>query len=93
MGAADDSKDLMWYVDCAFGVHANYRSHTGGGLKTGKGFAISISKAHKLNTRSSTEGEIVSVDDCLSLILWAREFMIAQGYGCNKEHNLAGQYE
>ena len=73
----------MWYVDCAFGVHADYRSHMGDGLTMGKGFAISISKAHKLNTRSSTEGEIVSVDDCLALILWSREFMIAQGYGCN----------
>ena len=50
----------------------------------GKGFAISVSKAHKLNTRILTEGEIVSVDDYLSLILWSREFMIAQGYGCNR---------
>jgi hypothetical protein len=81
---ADDSKDLMWYVDCAFGVHANYCSHMGGGLTMGKGFAISVSRAHKLNTRSLTEGEIVSVDDCLSLILWSRESMVAQGYGCNR---------
>jgi hypothetical protein len=81
---ADNSNDLMWYVDCAFGVHADYCSHTGGTLTMGKGFAISISKAHKLNTRSLTEGEIVSVDDCLALILWLHEFMIAQGYGCNR---------
>ena len=74
----------MWYVDCAFEVHADYRSHTGGGLTMGKGFVISVSKAHKMNTRSLTEGEIVSVNDCLSLILWSREFMIAQGYGCNR---------
>ena len=76
--------DLTWYVDCAFGVHDDYRSHTGGGLTMGKGFAISISRAHKLNTRSSTEGEIVAVDDCLSLIIWAREFMIAQGYNVRR---------
>ena len=37
-----------------------------------------------MNTRSLTEGEIVSVDDCLSLILWSCEFMIAQDYGCNR---------
>jgi hypothetical protein len=82
--AADDSKDLMWYVDCAFGVHSDYKSHTGGGLTMGKGFAITVSKGHKLNVGSSTEGEIVSVNDCLSLVLWSREFMIAQGYGCNR---------
>ena len=74
----------MWYVNCAFGVHSDYQSHTGGGLTMGKGFAISVSKAHKLNVRSLTEGEIVSVDNCLSLILWGCEFMIAQGYGCNQ---------
>ncbi len=53
--AADDSKDLMWYVDCAFGVHADYHSHMGGRLTMWKGFAISVSRAHKLNTRSWTE--------------------------------------
>jgi hypothetical protein len=82
--ATDDSKDLMWYVDCTFAVHSDYRSHTGGGLTIGKGFAISVSKAHRLNVRSLTEGEIVLVDDCLSLILWGCEFMISQGYGCNR---------
>ena len=85
---ADDSKDLMWYVDFACGVHANYRSHTSGGLTMGKGFAVSVRKAHKLSMRSSTEGEILSVDDCLSLVLWSCEFMIAQGYGCNRNIKL-----
>ena len=55
-----------------------------------KGFAISVNKGHKLNVRSLTEGEIVSVDDCLSLILWSCKFMIAQGYGCNQ--NIILQY-
>jgi hypothetical protein len=87
---AVDSKDLMCYVDCAFGVYFNYCSHTGGGLMMGKGFAVSVSKAHTLNTRSLTEGEIVSVDDCLSLVLWYCEFMIAQGYGCNRNIILQG---
>ena len=64
--------------------HSDYRSHTSDGLTMGKGFAITVRKAHRLNVRSSTEGEIVSVDDCLSLILWSREFMIAQGNGCNR---------
>jgi small nuclear ribonucleoprotein (snRNP)-like protein len=44
-----------------------------------KGFVISKSGGQKLTTRSSTEGELVAVDDCMSLILWAREFLIAQG--------------
>ena len=32
-------------------------------------------------TRSSTEAELVAVDDCMSLILWTCYFLEAQGYG------------
>ena len=33
-----------------------------------------------LNTRSSTEAELVGVDDCMPQILWTRYFLEAQGY-------------
>ena len=32
-------------------------------------------------TWSSTEAELVAVNDCMSLILWTRYFLEAQGYG------------
>ena len=32
-------------------------------------------------TRSSTEAELVAVNDCMSLILWTHYFLEAQGYG------------
>jgi hypothetical protein len=35
----------------------------------------------KLNTRSSTETEIVGADDFMPAICWTRYFMKAQGYG------------
>jgi hypothetical protein len=44
-----------------------------------KGAVISICGGQKLNTRSSTEAEQVGVDDCMSLILWSRLFLLAQG--------------
>ena len=37
----------------------------------------------KLNTRSSTEAELVGVDDMASNILWTRSFLIDQGYLVN----------
>jgi len=55
-------------------------SHTGGGLTMGKGFIISVTAGQQLNTRTSTEAELVAVDDIMSLILWERHFMIAQMY-------------
>ena len=41
--AADKTGILIWYINAAFAVHANGRSHTGGGLYMKKGFIISLS--------------------------------------------------
>ena len=47
----------------------------------GRGYPISASTKQKLNTRSSTESELVGVDDLMPSILWTRQFLEAQGYG------------
>jgi hypothetical protein len=57
------------------------RGHTGGGLSMGQGFPIVSTTKQKLNTRSSTESELVAVDDCMPAVLWTRQFLEAQGYG------------
>ena len=57
------------------------RSHTGGGLTMGRGFPIVISTKQKLNTKSSTESEIVGVDDMMPIVVWSRYFLMSQGYG------------
>ena len=79
--SADSSGVLMWYVDASFAVHPNMRSHTGGGLTMGRGFPIVTSTKQKLNTRSSTESELVGVDDMMPIVIWSRYFLISQGYG------------
>ena len=71
---------ICWWVDASFGVHPNLRSHTGATLSFGKGSPFAVSCKQKLNTRSSTEAELVGVNDAMSLILWTRRFMEAQGY-------------
>ena len=55
------------------------KSHNGAGLTLGRGFAISISSAQKLNTGSSTFAEIVCVSDILPMAQWVRLFLLAQG--------------
>jgi hypothetical protein len=42
--------------------------------------AMSYSWKQKINTKSSTEAELVGVDDSLAYILWARYFLQEQGY-------------
>ena len=56
------------------------RGHTGGGLTLGKGAVFSRSTKQKINTKSSTEMELVGTDDMLPQILWTNYFMRAQGW-------------
>mgnify|MGYP001547637862 FL=1 len=46
----------------------------------GKGSCHSISRKQKLNTKSSTEAELVGADDVLTDLLWTQHFLEAQGY-------------
>ena len=44
---ADNLHVLKWYVDVAFAVHPDFRSHTAAGLTMGKGFITSMSRANR----------------------------------------------
>jgi hypothetical protein len=72
--AANGTGVLSWYVDALFAVHPDMRGHTGGVMT----FPLDKSTKHKLNTRSSTESEIVAVNNLIPQILWVRLFMKAQ---------------
>ena len=80
---ADDLHLIHWWIDGAFATHRDMRSHTGGAMSLGKGIIYRTSTQQKLNTGSSTEAELVAVDDCMSQILWTRYFLDAQGYNIN----------
>jgi hypothetical protein len=67
-------------MDGSYAVHHDMRSHTGGLLTMGKGAIYNCSMKQKLNTKSSTETEVVAVNDLLSQMLWTNYFMEAQGY-------------
>ena len=45
-----------------------------------KGEVQSLSMKQKLNTRSSTEAQLVGTDDVATQILWTKHFIEAQGY-------------
>jgi hypothetical protein len=81
--SADGSGIMKWWVDASFAVHPNMRGHSGGGLSLGQGFPFVSSTKQKLNTRSSTETEVVGADDFMPMICWTRQFMEAQGYKVN----------
>ena len=53
-------------------------------MTLGNGAIISVSTKQKINTRSSTEAELVSIDDVLSKILWTTRFLKEQGWKVNQ---------
>jgi hypothetical protein len=59
------------------------KSHTGATLTLGKGAIQSISVKQKINTRSSTEAELVSTDDIISKVQWSKLFLEAQAQEIN----------
>ena len=78
--SADSLSILQWYVDASHQIHDDCKGHTGALLTLGAGAILSSSNKQKINTKSSTESELVAVHDKSSDILWTRHFLEAQGY-------------
>ena len=71
----DKSGNIKWYVDSSFAVHKYMRIHTGGFVTMGIGGSYVQSSKQKLNTNSSTEDELVGVDDVLTRVICTRYFL------------------
>ena len=82
--SANDSDNLYWYADSAFGVHEDMKSHNRADLTLGRGFTISISSGQKLNVSSSMYAELVTVSDIFPMVQWIRLFLLAQGVKINR---------
>ncbi len=81
--SADDNRTIRCYVDVAFAIHKDYKSHTGGIMTLGMGSICSASTKQKVNAKSSTESELIGVDDEISKKLWTKRFIEAQGHKVN----------
>jgi hypothetical protein len=77
----DDLGLLKWYVDGSHNVHWDCKGHGGAMFTMGKGATSSYSRMVKLNTRSLTEMELVTVDMFMPEMLRSLYFIQAQGYG------------
>ena len=59
------------------------KSHTGAIFTLGRGSIISSSTKQKVNSRSSTESELIGVDDKVSKVIWSKKFLENQGFKVN----------
>ena len=80
---AKDLQDLYTWIDAAYAVHDNYRSQTGGCMSFGHGLVHHKSLIQKLNTKSSTEAELVGTSNYVPYNVWVRNFLSKQGYDIN----------
>ena len=76
----DNLSGIKSWVDASYAIHKDMRSHTGGIIMMGKGTLYARSSKQKINTKSSTEAELVGASDFLSQTIWTRNFLQAQGY-------------
>ena len=82
LSAGEGVHQIEWYVDVVFGVHPDYKGHTGAVMRFrgGQGCPIQKSVKQRLNTSSSMTCELVGVDDLLPKIIWTLLFLADQGY-------------
>ena len=72
---------IKWFFDGCHNTHWDCKGN-GGAMMIMECRAISsYSRRIKVNTRSSTETELVSVDAYMPEVLWSLYFIQAQGYG------------
>lgn len=67
-------------MDAADAVHNNMRSYTGGDISIDRGLVHGRSSKQKLNTKSSTEAELVGVSKYIPYNILLVIFLKEQGY-------------
>ena len=61
---------VIYWINAAFAVHPEFRSHTGSMQTLGKGSISSVSTKQKVDSQSSTEAEQIAIDNDVSKVLW-----------------------
>ena len=80
----DDSRVVKWWVRAAFAVHKDMRSHSCGMVSLGVGAVYAGFAPQKLNTKISTESELIGANDFMPQVVWNRYFLQYQGYDVRK---------
>ena len=75
--SVDSMTTVCWYVDASYGAHMDLKGHTGMMMTLGKGAVMKFSRGQKLNVKSSTECELVGIDDAMPQIMWGKYFIEA----------------
>ena len=72
---------IRGHIDAAFGLHGDARSHSGPVIKLGGSTIMCKSSKQKIQSKDSTEAELVALSDMIMHVFKAHEFMQSQGHG------------
>ena len=72
---------IKWFIDELHNTHWDFKGHGGAMMVMGCGAISSYSRRINVNTRSSTETKLVSVDAYMPEVLWYLYFIQAQEHG------------
>ena len=78
MGTNNDGILLTW-IDAAYAVHEDMRSQSGGAVSKGHGVLNGKSMKQRLNSKSSTESEVIGTSYLLPYSIWEANFLKCQG--------------
>jgi hypothetical protein len=70
-----DGDDLELFADASFAVHGDTSGHTGFVIKLFGSIIMAKSMKQRIVTKSSTEAELVALDDAATHIPWIYEFL------------------
>jgi hypothetical protein len=76
---ADSPTKILAHIDASYGVHIDGKSHSGMFVSLGSGPIMVKSSKQKIVTKSSTEAELIALSDQSGLVIWSRDFLVAQG--------------
>ena len=71
----DSLRDLHVWIDASHAVHESMRGHTGGTMSMGRGTIHSKSSKQRLDTKSTTESEVVGMSEYLPYDIWQLNFL------------------
>jgi hypothetical protein len=76
----DENLSISSYIDASYAVHHDMKSQTGVAITLGEGITYSKSTTQQLNSKSSTEAELIALTDAAGHVIWVRDYLIGQGY-------------
>jgi hypothetical protein len=81
---ADDLEKIGTWVDASYAVHPDMKSDSSGIMSHGTGGILCKSTKQKLNTKSSTEAELVGASDYLPSTIWVKMLLEKQGFSVSE---------